>query len=308
MADVNIEITLHGGEVEGPPHAYAPGSTVRGWVRLTPDGTIDTNRVVVRLQWHTEGRGDRNVGRAGEVEVATGPVSMELVQPFTLTVPHEPWSYAGHFINIIWAVLVVADVRHGRDIRHEERIVVAPRGQPVGPPPTPTPETAPYGPTYGASPAATSSRHALWIIGIVVAGIAGLCGLAIAIGLATMNGQPASTPIVEQPTEHQPLQATTPTAVAATTAGVPTRPAPSRPAPATIADGTWTVDVEVSAGTYRTGKAGSDCFWEIRKSGTDGSNLSDIIDNQLGGGQWTVTLSTGQDFETDQCGTWTKIG
>jgi hypothetical protein len=44
------------------------------------------------------------------------------------------------------------------------------------------------------------------------------------------------------------------------------------------------------------------------ESGTDGSNDSDIVDNnQLGGGPWTVKLRPGQDFETDGCGTWTKI-
>ena len=127
MANVNIELTLHGGEVEGAQRRYDPGSTVQGWVRLTPNGDVDSDRAVVRLEWHTEGRGDRDQGRADEVELARGPLSGPLVQSFTLTLPHLPWSYAGHYINIIWRVLVVVDIRFARDIRLEQPIAVAPR-------------------------------------------------------------------------------------------------------------------------------------------------------------------------------------
>jgi hypothetical protein len=50
-----------------------------------------------------------------------------LVQSFALTVPDAPWSYAGHYVNIVWRVLIVVDIRFGRDIRHDEPIVVAPQ-------------------------------------------------------------------------------------------------------------------------------------------------------------------------------------
>jgi hypothetical protein len=127
MSNVKIELTLQGGEVEGRRRRYDPGSTVQGWVRLTPDGSVNSDRVMAWLEWHTEGRGDRDQGRADEVEVLKGPLSGSLVQSFTLTLPALPWSYAGHYINIIWQVLVVVDIRFARDIRLEEPIAVAPR-------------------------------------------------------------------------------------------------------------------------------------------------------------------------------------
>jgi hypothetical protein len=71
----------------------------------------------------------------------------------------------------------------------------------------------------------------------------------------------------------------------------------------TIHEGTWTVGVDIAAGTYRTTEAvGSTCYWGIYRSGTNGD---DIIQNDIpGGGRPTVTLSKGQDFNTTRCGTW----
>lgn len=72
----------------------------------------------------------------------------------------------------------------------------------------------------------------------------------------------------------------------------------------TITDGTWTVAEDVPAGTYKTTGSGADCYWSLTKSGSNGD---DIINNHIGGGNLRVTLKKGQDFETDRCGTWTKI-
>jgi len=71
-----------------------------------------------------------------------------------------------------------------------------------------------------------------------------------------------------------------------------------------IKDGTWTVGVDIEAGTYRTAEAvTSMCYWAILKTGTNGA---DIIQNDLPkGGFPSVTLKAGQDFD-NSCGTWTK--
>ncbi len=78
---------------------------------------------------------------------------------------------------------------------------------------------------------------------------------------------------------------------------VPTGPMTSIP------EGTWTVGVDVVAGTYRAVGAGSMCYWSITKSGSNGS---DIQDNHYGGGNLTVTLKAGQDFTTNNCPDWAK--
>ncbi|MGZ3472528.1 MAG: hypothetical protein ACXVA6_21405 [Isosphaeraceae bacterium] len=72
-----------------------------------------------------------------------------------------------------------------------------------------------------------------------------------------------------------------------------------------ITDGTWTVGTDVQPGTYRTAAAVSgQCYWEITKSGSNGSNI--IQNDIVQGGFPTVTLSPGQDFKTQDCGTWLR--
>lgn len=72
-----------------------------------------------------------------------------------------------------------------------------------------------------------------------------------------------------------------------------------------VEDGIWTVGSDIKAGTYRAKEAvGSDCYWAVVKTGTNGS---DIIDNGIpGGGRPSVTVKKGQDFESSRCGTWVK--
>lgn len=73
----------------------------------------------------------------------------------------------------------------------------------------------------------------------------------------------------------------------------------------TVGDGTWTVGRDIQAGTYRaTADVGSSCYWGLY---TSGSNGGDIIENDLpGGGRPSVTVTVGQDFKSNNCGTWEK--
>ena len=78
-----------------------------------------------------------------------------------------------------------------------------------------------------------------------------------------------------------------------------------RVAATSIGNGIWTVGVDVEPGTYRVAKALSGyCYWGIYRSGSNGD---DIIENDgPEGGFPTVTLSEGQDFVNNGCGTFVK--
>lgn len=78
-----------------------------------------------------------------------------------------------------------------------------------------------------------------------------------------------------------------------------------RIAATSIEQGTWTVGRDIEPGTYRTAQAVTgDCYWGIYRSGSNGD---DIIENDIvNGGFPTVTLSVGQDFENNGCGTFIK--
>lgn len=72
-----------------------------------------------------------------------------------------------------------------------------------------------------------------------------------------------------------------------------------------VGEGTWTVGKDIAPGSYRTSTAiSSECYWKITKTGTNGS---DIIENDIPtGGFPSVTLSVGQDFTNQGCGTFVK--
>lgn len=68
-------------------------------------------------------------------------------------------------------------------------------------------------------------------------------------------------------------------------------------------DGVHLVGTNVTPGVYSA--TGVECYY-VWKSGTGAD--AQIVDNNIVTGPVTVTLVAGQTFETDQCGTWTKVG
>ncbi len=69
-------------------------------------------------------------------------------------------------------------------------------------------------------------------------------------------------------------------------------------------DGVHLVGTTITPGVYSI-SSGSNCYYAWM-SGT-GSD-ADIIDNNIVSGPAVVTLKAGDIFETNRCGTWTKIG
>lgn len=68
-----------------------------------------------------------------------------------------------------------------------------------------------------------------------------------------------------------------------------------------ISDGVWQVGKDIDAGTYRASDSVTDrCYWEISSGGN-------ILQNDIpGGGYPQVTVSDGQQFKLQNCGTFTK--
>ena len=128
MANATVQFTLNGGDYEGDWMRFEPGSTLQGTVQIVPQDDIRCNHVYVRLQWHTEGRGTRNEGRAGEIDIAQGTLTANtpLTQSFHFNLPREPWSYAGHYVNIVWEVLVSFDVPLSPDMHFSQPFILAP--------------------------------------------------------------------------------------------------------------------------------------------------------------------------------------
>jgi hypothetical protein len=149
-------------------------------------------------------------------------------------------------------------------------------------------------------------------IGGGVAAILISCFAGLGIGAAGSQDKPpkatSATPAPDARTVTETVTASVAAPAPATstvtvTAAPPAGAAPPAAGGATIEEGTYSVGVDIQPGTYRAIGAGSDCYWSITKSGSNGS---DIIENHIGGGNLTVTLKAGQDFTSQRCGTWSK--
>ena len=86
----------------------------------------------------------------------------------------------------------------------------------------------------------------------------------------------------------------------------PTPEAPVYPTLTTIQDGTWTVGVDMPAGTWRTDReVDVNCYWVVTVTGSNGTEQ--VSAGRVGGGHATVPVEVGQDFYSEQCGTWSKV-
>lgn len=83
--------------------------------------------------------------------------------------------------------------------------------------------------------------------------------------------------------------------------------APAPALSAVIENGQWEVGVDVPAGAYKVTAAvdpDAMCYWKISQTGKP----DNIIDNDIvKGGRPTVTVKRGQDFTTNDCGTWAQV-
>ena len=109
MAKAAIQVSLRGGEALGNMMRFDPGGRLDGVVQVLPDGNIRAKRVLVQIAWHTEGRGTRAEGTAGQVEIAQGNLvaNTPIVQSFAFNLPAAPWSFAG--LEMTRRLLIVLD-------------------------------------------------------------------------------------------------------------------------------------------------------------------------------------------------------
>lgn len=128
MARADIRIVLQGGEEEEGLRRYEPGEAMHGRVEVVPQAEVQCRHLFVRLRWHTEGKGDRDQAKVGEVDLFQGLLQAQrpYAFEFSLPLPKEPWSYAGHYVNIVWEVEVELDVPWAVNPRHRQPFILAP--------------------------------------------------------------------------------------------------------------------------------------------------------------------------------------
>lgn len=130
MEQITFNVTLQEGVAEGGFMRYEPGSAISGVVLIVPNEDVKARKAAVRLRWRTEGRGDMDSESVGETEIWQG--NLEKGRPvqgqFSFQLPQQPWSYSGHYINIVWEIFVYVDVSLASDPKFAVPFVMRPGG------------------------------------------------------------------------------------------------------------------------------------------------------------------------------------
>jgi hypothetical protein len=160
-----------------------------------------------------------------------------------------------------------------------------------------SPPAAPYMPP----PPPRKRGLSMVTVSLLLAGLIIMCGLGIVVvGLMASAKTPEPLPPPASPVVSN---TGSPSVHLSTAAPTKATAQPTAPARVTIPDGTWTIGEDYPAGKYAATGTDSVCYWETVRSGTNGQ---DLLSNGTGPGNLRVTLKAGQDFHSQNCGTWVK--
>ncbi len=128
-ADISVHFSDgNDGRVSSGLQTFAPGDTLNGYIAINPGETVTYKKLIVRVKWRTEGRGDTDEGVWTTTEEPEGTLTPGNVKtvPFSAVLPGEPWSYSGRWISIVWGIEVEADVAWKVNPRHFAPFILAP--------------------------------------------------------------------------------------------------------------------------------------------------------------------------------------
>ena len=104
-------------EIDNPKPLYTPGDMLAGWYRLTGDELPELQKLEVSVQWHTEGKGEENLGvHFFEKASLEQDPDAGSVRRFSTRLPQSPLSFEGLIVKILWSVRVRAQVRGGKEL------------------------------------------------------------------------------------------------------------------------------------------------------------------------------------------------
>ncbi|MBP7999033.1 MAG: hypothetical protein KA314_06680 [Chloroflexi bacterium] len=128
MSKAQINIGLANGLSVGEGWLFRPGDVVKGSTSITALESMNCRSVYIVLQWRTRGRGSTHIQVVQRVDVHQGEIKTDwpLSFNFEFVLPNEPWSYTGHYINIVWELLVGIDLSWQSDPMQTATLIVLP--------------------------------------------------------------------------------------------------------------------------------------------------------------------------------------
>lgn len=124
MAKCDLSIHL-----DEPQAAYHPGDVVRGSVEVRTDEPVRCDGLTVELRWRTHGKASSVKETAVSARLFAGEWRGGAVHRyrFELELPAGPFTYHGHYLNVVWEVYASADVPWAFDPDAEQEIALLAR-------------------------------------------------------------------------------------------------------------------------------------------------------------------------------------
>ncbi len=145
-----ISIRIHGVQ-----RTFEPGEMVRGEYQIDGVDASDVQAVEASVLWHTEGKGDEDLGVHYFERLVPGNVpagDLRAMRQLAVMLPNTPLTYDGVIVKVRWCLRVRAFLKRGRDVFFEQtfRLGHVPRSEKI--------EVAPSNETDGASDSVTGPQ------------------------------------------------------------------------------------------------------------------------------------------------------
>ncbi len=129
MAKRSLEVVL---DASHGSRSYVGGEVVRGEVVVRVEKDTTCKSLMVEVGWSTHGRGNRASDDVYEENLFIGDWRPgEYRYPFEATLPHGPYTYHGHYLNVDWYAEARADVPWAFDPKDEVDFELVPSDDPL---------------------------------------------------------------------------------------------------------------------------------------------------------------------------------
>ncbi len=122
MIEPLISIRLEGGQRQ-----FRPGEQLRCEYQLDAVDPADVQSVEASVLWHTEGKGDEDLGVHFFERLVPSDVEGEdlcALRRLATVLPKSPLTYAGVLVKVRWCVRIRAFLRRGKEVFFEQSFVL----------------------------------------------------------------------------------------------------------------------------------------------------------------------------------------
>ena len=108
-------------------HPYQPGDELQCEYQLDAVDAADIQSLEASVLWHTEGKGDEDLGVHYFERLSPGDVDARDLRALRLlhtVLPNSPLTYPGVTVKIRWCVRVRAFLRRGKEVFFEQPFVL----------------------------------------------------------------------------------------------------------------------------------------------------------------------------------------